>query len=90
MKPDGPNPLPSGDGLPGGNTEARFLLTAPGDLDCDGDVDFDDIEPFVLALSDPAAYELAYPGCPLPNADTDGDGDVDFDDINPFVALLGN
>ncbi len=89
VKPDGPNLLPTGDGLPGGNTEARFLLTSPGDLDCDGDVDFDDIEPFVLALSDAAAYEAAYPGCPLPNADADGDGDVDFDDINPFVALLG-
>ncbi len=60
----------------------------PGDLDCDGDVDFDDINPFVLALSDPAAYQAQFPGCLWLNGDCDGDGDVDFDDINVFVALL--
>jgi len=60
-----------------------------GDLDCDGDVDFDDINPFVVALSGQAAYEAAYPDCFWLHADCDQDGDVDFDDINPFVALLG-
>jgi len=60
-----------------------------GDLDCDGDVDFDDINPFVLALSGEAAYLVQYPDCHWLNADCDGDGDVDFDDINPFVALMG-
>ncbi len=59
-----------------------------GDLDCDGDVDFGDINPFILALSDPAGYAAAYPQCHLLNGDCDGDGDVDFDDINAFVALL--
>ncbi len=44
------------------------------------------INPFVLALSDPVAYQAAYPDCSILNGD--GDGDVDFDDINPFVALL--
>jgi len=61
-----------------------------GDLDCDGDVDFDDINPFVLALSGEAAYYAEYPDCNWHNADCDEDGDVDFDDINPFVALLGS
>lgn len=60
-----------------------------GDLDCDGDVDFDDINPFVLALSGQAGYEAAYPDCNWLNADCDEDGDVDFDDINPFVNLIG-
>ena len=60
----------------------------PGDLDCDGDIDFDDIDPFVLALSGQAGYEAEYPDCNWMNADTDGDGAVDFDDIDPFVALL--
>ncbi len=60
-----------------------------GDMDCDGDVDFDDINPFVLAIQDPQAYQAAYPNCYWLNGDTDGDGDVDFDDINGFVALLG-
>jgi hypothetical protein len=59
-----------------------------GDLDCDGVVDFDDINPFILALSDPASYQIAYPNCNYLNADCDQDGDVDFDDINAFVALL--
>ena len=50
----------------------------PGDCDCDGDVDFDDIDPFVLALSGQDAYEAAYPDCNWFNADCDSDGDVDF------------
>jgi len=60
-----------------------------GDLDCDADVDFDDINPFVLALSGEAAYLAEYPQCVWLNADCNGDGAVDFDDINAFVALLG-
>ena len=59
-----------------------------GDMDCDGDVDFDDINPFVLALTDPLTYQAQYPNCNYLNGDCDGDGDVDFDDINAFVALL--
>lgn len=62
----------------------------PGDLDCDGDVDFDDISAFILALNGQAGYEAAYPDCEWLNADTDFDGDVDFDDIVPFVNLIGS
>ncbi len=69
--------------------ECEQVLT-PGDLDCDGDVDFDDIDPFVLALSGQVAYEAAHPNCYWLNGDTDGDGDVDFDDINGFVQLIGS
>jgi hypothetical protein len=60
----------------------------PGDLNCDGVVDFGDINPFVQALSDPGGYEAAYPGCNIRHGDCNGDGFVDFDDINAFVALL--
>jgi hypothetical protein len=59
-----------------------------GDLNCDGVVDFDDINPLVLALSDPLVYQQAYPNCDVLNGDCNGDGFVDFDDINPFVVLL--
>ena len=59
-----------------------------GDLNCDSAVDFGDINPFVLALSDGAAWQALYPGCPLLNGDINLDGAVDFADINPFVALL--
>ncbi len=60
-----------------------------GDMDCDGDVDFDDIDPFVLALSGEVAYQLVYPDCDWIRADCNEDGGVTFDDIDPFVALIG-
>jgi murein tripeptide amidase MpaA len=59
-----------------------------GDLNCDGQVDFRDINPFVLSLADPAAYGQAFPTCSFLNGDTNGDQQVDFRDINPFVTLL--
>ncbi|MEW6252613.1 MAG: lectin like domain-containing protein [Planctomycetota bacterium] len=61
---------------------------APGDLNCDGAVNYDDVNPFVATLSDPAGYGAAYPYCNCLNADINADGTVNFDDINPFVALL--
>jgi aminopeptidase N len=92
VKPDGPNPLPSGDGLPGGAAVAHFALTKAGDVNCDGEVDLRDINPFVQCLSNFAAWQATYPGCPPQNADINGDGtygQLSFGDINPFVALLG-
>jgi len=60
----------------------------PGDVNCDGAVNFGDINPFVLILTSPDAWQVMYPDCPMANGDIDGDGDVDFGDINPFVTLL--
>jgi hypothetical protein len=57
-------------------------------MNCDGAVDFDDINPFVLALTGFDAYYAAYPDCNWYHADCDGDCAVDFYDINVFVALL--
>jgi hypothetical protein len=59
-----------------------------GDLNCDGRVDFFDIDPFVLALFDPAGYAIAYPACNIANANANGDASVDLFDIDGFVALL--
>jgi hypothetical protein len=59
-----------------------------GDVNCDGVVNFDDINAFVLALSDPVAYAAAFPSCDRLKADCNGDGLVNFDDINAFVAVL--
>jgi len=59
-----------------------------GDLNCDGTIDFGDINPFVLILTDPAAWQETHPDCPFLTGDINGDGAVDFADINPFVALL--
>jgi hypothetical protein len=64
------------------------VVPKPGDLNCDGIVDFDDIGPFVLALSDPAGYANAYPDCYLLNGDCNGDGVDNFNDINPFIVIL--
>jgi len=78
----------------GGFAYGQFTVSvqatgAPGDLNCDGVVNFDDINPFVLALTDLAGYAAAFPNCDLLNGDINGDGIVTFDDINGFVALLG-
>ncbi len=63
-------------------------LRRAGDLNCDGRLDFDDIEPFVLALVDPAGYAAAYPGCDARNADCDCSGTVDFEDVDAFLVRL--
>jgi hypothetical protein len=77
---------------PWGMSAANFTVAnvpvLVGDLNCSGAVGFDDINPFVQRLTDPAGYAAAYPSCPAANADINGNGSVGFDDINPFVALL--
>ncbi len=60
----------------------------PGDLNCDGAVNAFDIDPFVLALSDPAAYAALHPDCNRQLADCNGDGLVNAFDIDAFVLLL--
>ena len=63
-----------------------------GDLNCDGRIDFGDINAFVLALANWTEWKLQYPDCPEQNADVNGDGQYGgvwgFGDINPFVDLL--
>jgi lysyl endopeptidase len=59
----------------------------PGDMNCDGEVTFADIDLFVEALAGQGAW--SHPDCPWLNADINGDGDVTYADIDPFVGLLG-
>lgn len=59
-----------------------------GDVSCDGQIDFADIEPFTIALAGEAAYEQAYPDCRYLRADCNRDGGVDFADIDAFVAQI--
>ncbi|HVP12004.1 MAG TPA: right-handed parallel beta-helix repeat-containing protein [Phycisphaerae bacterium] len=62
-----------------------------GDMDCDGDVDMDDVFPFALALIDPTAYQEQQPNCHPCQADMDHSAGLDGLDIQPFVdALLGS
>jgi len=75
----------------GGAPNGSPPLTLPGDMNCDSAADFGDIKPFVLYLSNFAAWQAAYPGCDPTNGDINGDGTYgqeSFGDINPFVALL--
>lgn len=60
-----------------------------GDLNCDCEINHEDIDPFVLALTDPAAYMQEFRFCDLMLADINRDGNVDNADIDPFVDLLG-
>ena len=60
----------------------------PGDANCDGEANVFDIDPFVLALTDPVAYGTAHPICNILTADCNGDGEVNVFDIDPFVLLL--
>ncbi len=66
----------------------RLASTKVGDLNCDGSVDFFDIDPFVAALSS-ESYAGAFPGCDATLADADRNGAIDFFDIDAFVARLG-
>jgi len=69
-----------------------------GDCNCDGSVNFADIDWFVLALGNNVAgwtqhyrdtHGGAAPPCNFVNCDINGDGSVTFADIDPFVARLG-
>jgi hypothetical protein len=60
-----------------------------GDADADGVVNAFDIDPFVLALTDVAAYDSEYgPGAAACRCDINSDGYVNSFDIDPFVAVL--
>jgi len=62
-----------------------------GDMNCDDVLDVNDVEPFVQALIDPAAYDLAYPDCDANRIDVNEDTSNDALDIQAFVtALLGS
>jgi len=67
---------------------APALAPVLGDMDLDGDIDFDDIDDFVLGLTDASAYEHQIGVPARARGDMDADGDLDFDDINGFVGAL--
>lgn len=68
--------------------DLRLLPIFEGDINCDQQIDFNDINPFVLMLTDPAAWQAQFPECELFNGDVNNDGVVGFGDINPFIDLL--
>jgi len=74
----------------GGRIDMGAYERQTGDMDFDGDIDFDDIVALVLGLTDLDVYEVLYGAPPNANGDTDGDGDLDFDDIAGFADLLSS
>ena len=60
----------------------------PGDMNCDGSINLDDMEPFALALVDPVEYSTQYPQCNVANADLDGNSLQDGRDVSFFVEKL--
>ncbi|MFV2067131.1 MAG: CotH kinase family protein [Pirellulales bacterium] len=73
-------------GTPGRGDLVDAVLA--GDMDRDGDVDFDDISVMVRGLNDPAGYESIYSVSPQLAGDFTGDGTLDMDDIERFARLL--
>jgi hypothetical protein len=67
---------------------AQFVYGILADMDRDSDVDFDDIDDFVLGLTNPEGYANLRGAAPQTIGDTDADGDLDFDDIDDFVRIL--
>jgi hypothetical protein len=80
-QPDASGALTGGTFRLTGGFWSTAALVCKGDMNCDGVVDFKDINPFVAILSGSTP-------CNAGNADTNNDGVIDFKDINPFVALL--
>lgn len=68
----------------------RVCPSMHGDLNCDGVMNNFDIDPFVLALTDPAGYAAAFPGCDVCTGDVNSDGLFNNFDIDPFVACILN
>ncbi len=71
-----------------GEAFAWMRVPRAADTNCDGRIDFFDIDPFLLALFDETGYAAAYPDCWHITADVNRDGRVDFFDIDPFVNCL--
>jgi len=74
----------------GGRIDMGAYERQIGDMNFDGDIDYDDIVALVFGLTEPNNYEVLYRAPPNANGDTDTDGDFDFDDIPGFVDLLSS
>ncbi len=69
--------------------------SCPGDSNCDGAINWRDIDFFVASQNDNvAAWEALHmsvyghaPTCPFENNDVDGSGSANWRDIDPFVAV---
>lgn len=75
----------------GNRTDAILWTYAPdpdGDINCDGVVNAADATALAVALVNPAAFTLAYPGCDISHADVSLDTLIDGRDIAAWLNLL--
>ncbi len=72
--------------LVGSNTVTVTVDCAPGDNDCDGDVDLDDYKAFAECLNGP--LDVPSTSC-LQKFDLDADGDIDAQDFQVMQQFLG-
>jgi hypothetical protein len=82
-----------GGGVPGqditGTLDSEFITAVSrGDANCDGLVDFFDIDPFLMSLFDTPTYQATFCGGSLCAVDTNCDAILNFFDIDPFLACL--
>ncbi len=80
--------FPNGTSAGQGFLRVQANIPRVGDMNCDGVVSVGDINPFVLALTDPAGYLAAFPDCDPLNGDCSGDDQITVGDINCFVSLV--
>ena len=92
---DGGTPPEGGDSNIGGIaiTVVQGPTVCRGDCNCDGQVNWRDIDYFVAAMTSQAAWEAMFlpgmPSCLYGNNDVNADGTVNWRDIDPFVAVMG-
>jgi len=83
-------------GIPFGTTGVVLRIAPPpcsGDGNCDGVINWRDIDYLVAAQNDnqtawAALFAPGSPACGFLNLDTSGDGAVNWRDIDPFIALM--
>ncbi len=79
--------------IPGADNRDHYPLMYPyllGDMNVDGVVTFDDIDPWVLACNNPIAYQNQYRIRALLHGDCNHDGHINYSDVDFFVQLFGN
>ncbi len=80
--------LPAKDVLKDVPVDTRDHPECKGDVNDDGLINFDDIDPFVWVLKH-RMWQIHHPNHPkLWRADINNDGRVNQADVNPFVALI--
>ena len=71
-----------------GSFSTRMMIGLVGDMNTDGGLDTGDVAPFVLALTDPQAYQDQFGIDPARVGDVNQDGSFDTGDVAPFVQRL--